>query len=301
MAQVISGKIFLFTDPEGSVTTGSTPSFDAPAPSISLSSSIDKSSNGTNQTLTYDVNVNRQLRITSTIQTANGTKEATWQQQLAYTNHNQLTNLGLTQLTVLDSHGTETSTLGYARSFDYPLSVNTTIGLDASGNLATIDGTISRGQDLITVGRPIFPTGLESFNNLPSVQADGPIFQDSRLQTSQNGSAHYMIVGNSSISSGSTQQELLLEGIRLDDAEAFAGETFPDVQESTELFERSVLAVNGTITQDEERLIGQPIGGVAGEYAGAVNGHLDFAERPPMAMLGRPPRLVRRSTRMRRP
>lgn len=93
---VVTGTIFLFLGEEGSVTTGTTPSSDVPSPEIQISSSITTNSTGANESLTYNTAVNRDISITATVKTSNGSRKASWTQSLMYSNFNSLTEQGCT-------------------------------------------------------------------------------------------------------------------------------------------------------------------------------------------------------------
>jgi len=283
----------MWLDPAGSITTGSTPSMNVPAPSIQLSSSVGQTSNGTNQTLTYNVNVSRQLSISSHIKTASGNTLAVWRQNLHYSNYDDLSNYGYVQLTIQDTNGVDLSSAGYARQIDYPIWLNSSFSVDTvSGNLS-IDATINRGQTIRILGQPVFPTGLQSFDNLPNVKNLYPKFQGSNLHTTQNGSASYFAspATSQSSSSGSTQQDMVFTGVRADSpSSATRNGHFPNVQGSVELYHRHILAVNGTVVEDNESLIGRPIGNFQRPALGIDDGiDRGFAGRSVMQVLGRGP------------
>lgn len=87
---VVTGTIFLFLGPDGSVTTGTSPSIDTPLPEIEISSSITTNSTGANDTLEYTTAVSRDIVITSTVKSSSGTRKASWTQSLSYTNFNSV-------------------------------------------------------------------------------------------------------------------------------------------------------------------------------------------------------------------
>ncbi|KAB8670395.1 hypothetical protein FH972_026308 [Carpinus fangiana] len=278
---VLTGKIFLWLDNAhpNAITTGTPPRLSVPAPSISLASVTGKTIKGVNQTLTYDVNVTRNLAITSTIRTAAGSRPAAWIQHLTYSNHGVFSAFGTTQYTKQTSSGFDTAIPGpYARHFTYPITVNTSYIQSATTSDITIDAVLSRGQDIQVLGVPVFPTGLQSF--AAAQGKTSPSFQGSELRTSQNGSAHYQSTNNNAASSsyGSTEQNMIFAGIRTDNVEsAAANGQFPSIQGSGELYRRHVLAVNGSVVSDNESFLGRPFGGmrsssvtseVSGEFAG---------------------------------
>ncbi|KAH0846196.1 hypothetical protein AYO21_11059 [Fonsecaea monophora] len=239
---VLTGKIFVWLDSAGHATSGSHTLVDASGFSISLSSTVGAASDGTNCTLSYTVNVDRQLYISSEVQTSRGTKVATWQQYLRYSNEDEISDFGNVQVTTQNTFGRAVSSEGYSRTFDYPLFVNSTVAQNKGADTLSISAALARGQTIEISGRSVLPTGLESFNAPYSEEAQR--FSGSRLTTSQNGSAEYFSHGNASISPGATQQELSLFGIQDSGLETGSANL-------VELYRRHVLAVNDTLLQDE--------------------------------------------------
>lgn len=283
---VVTGKVFVWLDPVGSVTTGGQPSINAPAPGIQLSSSAGKTSNGTNETLSYEVHVQRQFSVNSTITTADGSSSPSWGQSLTYSNQNQLSSFGVVQYTSQDTSGTDSAPLRpYVRKIDYPITVNTTFSQDAASQSLTINGTLSRGENILIAGSPVFPTGLQSFDADPEVRGNGslPQFQGTQLQTTQNGTAYYLNSPQLNISSGTTQQDMQFEGLRINEIDP----NFPVISGSEELYQRHVVAVNATVVEDQESFVGRPIGDFGGPRA-AVPAVADAWAGPnAMKVLGR--------------
>ena len=87
---VVTGTIFLFLGQDGSVTTGTSTSIDTPLPKIEISSSITTNSTGANETLEYSTAVSRDIIVTSTVKSSNGTRNASWTQSLSYNNFNSV-------------------------------------------------------------------------------------------------------------------------------------------------------------------------------------------------------------------
>jgi len=259
---VVTGKIFLYLDKAGSATTGITSSINIPPPQIAVTSSISHNSTGANETLTYTTQVTRILAITSLITTSSGMQHVTWSQILAYTNYNTLTAQGLTQFTSQNTTGTDSSTTGYQSTYAYPLIVNSSFTPpDPITSAFSISASLSRGLDLSVYGRSVFPSGLQSFNPnttftsttstpgayRPDVPHGFPAFNTSLLHTTQTGSANYLSSPPSSTSSGTTEQEFIFSGISL----------APAGSDTVELYHRHVLAVNGSIREDDEFLFGR--------------------------------------------
>ena len=283
---LVTGKVFLWLDPEGSITTGAAPTVNAPPPAIQLNSTIGTTTNGTNSSLTVDVNVQRQLSVRSTIQTANGTISPSWSQSLSYSNHDEITNFGVTQYTTQTSSGTDSAPLRpYVRTIGYPITVNSTF--EETDTALSITAVLTRGENIQIAGSPVFPTGLQSFDALPALSNNtGPQFQGTLLQTTQNGSAYYLNSLAANISSGTTTQDLSFTGIRLDN---YGDGGFPPISGSEELYSREVTAVNATVVSDQESIVGQSLPSTNnGPEIGPVAQDA-WAGPNPMKVLGRGP------------
>ncbi|KAL8790734.1 MAG: hypothetical protein Q9195_006212 [Heterodermia aff. obscurata] len=289
---VVSGKIFIFLDESKSVTTGTPPDVTAPSPQIQISSSITMDTAGDNETLTYNTVVSRYLSISSTISTSHGSRPVSWNQSLIYTNNNAFINSGLTQSTTQNTSGIEAaSQSGYATIYSYPLFVDSTFESFPSGAFS-INASISRGLDLNVLGTSVFPSGVQSFNvtspalmPLPgrpqpqtiTLPSSLPKFNGALLSTTQTGSAAYLSAGNASYSFGTTEQDFDFKGAEL----RSDGPTF-------ELYTRHVKAVNSTVTEDEQNLIGRSFEIPTGQ-PGLMKGAAGLDGLSVRAMLGRGP------------
>ncbi|MCJ1278899.1 hypothetical protein MMC21_006720 [Puttea exsequens] len=288
---VVTGTIFLFLGASDIVSTGSTPTIDLPAPEIEISSIVTTNASGANETLTYNTTVSRDIFISSTIKTVKGSRLATWTQQLSYSNFNSLTSGGLIQATSQNTTGTDTSTSGYAKFYSYPIAVNSSFSENPAGNIG-INATLSHGLTFNIFGPSIFPSGIQSFNStsLSDVSPIGqqglhtlqlptrlPSFSGALLSTTQSGSASFLAAGNASYSFGTTTQDFDFKGGELSKPEA-----------TYELYHRHVVAVNSTITEDEQRLAGRTVGRPAVRPAEALvqNAIEGFSVK---ALLGRGP------------
>ena len=268
---VVTGTIFLFLGRDGVVTTGSQPSIDAPPPVVWISSHIATDSSGANQNLTYATAATRRISISSTIKSSDNSQLATWSQTLSYRSFNALTDQGFVQYTEQKTYGSDLSASGYANTYSYPLTVESSFSVDAAGEIG-INATLSRGLNYNVYGPSIFPSGIQTFNvttpafftpaglvshhnfELPS---NLPYFSGALLSTTQTGSAGFFSGTNSSYSFGTTEQDFDFKG---------AGLVSPDA--TYELYHRHVLAVNSTVTEDEQTLAGQtlrlPLAGAEG-------------------------------------
>jgi hypothetical protein len=252
---LVTGKAFIWLDSEGHVTTGSGPYTVAPTSNFQVSSSISTCANGTNETLYYQVSAQRSLSFKSTINLSTGNETAKWSQTLSYTSNSSYTDQGNVSVNSQQTTGYDMSSSGYARHISYPLYAYQAVSTP-EGNLSIV-ATIQRGKDVDTVGQPVFPTGLESFSAASEVHDTYTKFQGASLSTSQSGNATYLAnqTSSTSFSFGTTEQDMIFSGIQVSQDQGY----FPAVTASDELFKRHVLAVNATVVQDQETLIGSTI------------------------------------------
>lgn len=260
---VVTGTIFLFLGEAGSLTTGTLPNIDTPLPAIQISSSVTTNSTGANETLTYSIStLTRDISISSTIKTSNGSRKASWTQNLSYSNFNTLTDEGFVQLTTQNTTGSDRSSSGYANTYSYPLDVNSSFSVNDAGEVG-INATLTRGLDFNVFGPSVFPSGIQTFNittpsffspegastrqNIQLPAAPPPSISGALLSTTQSGSAGYFSGLNSSYSFGTTTQDFDFRG-----ADELNG---PDA--THELYHRHVVAVNSTVTVDEQTLLGK--------------------------------------------
>ncbi|USW58797.1 Putative peptide-N4-(N-acetyl-beta-glucosaminyl)asparagine amidase A [Septoria linicola] len=253
----LTGKIFLWLDTPGHVTTSSRVQSFLPAPKYEIVSRVLTGSNGSNQSLTYDVVAHRRLQISSQVNLANGTSAVSWSQHLSYTNLGNYTTEG-DQTNKIQTSGQDISSSGYQRSFEYPLYSYSTQSM-STGNL-TLTANVSRGKSLQVLGPAVFPTGLESFISIRNESPGGGEHLGALLHTSQNGTAYYTAnqTAHTSYSYGTTEQEMSFSGIR-SSAPREASDT-PKITQIKELFHRYVKAVNDSVIQDEESLLDTSIG-----------------------------------------
>jgi len=260
-----------------------------PAPSIAVSASIGTDATGANETLTYSVDVKRQLSISSYVRTASSSFSASWMQNLAYSNDGELTAYGNNGVNVQSTTGTDAASAGYLRQISYPITVNSTYTTDTSGNY-TITANLERGQSIKIAGQPVFPSGLQSFDVLPSIQRGFPQFQGSNLYTTQNGSAVYQASPAAGIATtyGTTAQDMVFSGIEV--SSTSPSFYFPSVRGSQELYHRYVKAVNSTLIEDDESLIGRPFYTFIGSPQGDIppsRSHVAFGSQKRVMGRGR--------------
>lgn len=238
-------------------TTGHGPHITTSASKFHIASSIEKSPNGTNETLHYNVDASRNLGFYSIIDLANGREVATWSQSLSYDNEGIVGDAGYAQKNNQYTSGYDASSSGYSKWYSYPLythSVERSIR-----DSYTIVAAIKTGKDEKTLGSLAFPTGLESFSSLQAIQKDKRRFEASELSTTQTGKATYLAndTESTSFSFGTMQQYLTFKGLEVDHVDPMLSPQFR--LDSAELFDRFVEAVNGTVIDDRATLVGRPI------------------------------------------
>lgn len=262
---VVTGKIFIFLDKNGFVTTGSSPVVIAPLPQVRISSSVTTNSTGVNETLIYETRVSRDIYIVSSIITSDGFYYSNWTQHLSYSSLNSLLNQGRTQLTSQDTVGLDISSSGYANTYRYPLTVNSSFFTNAAGNFG-IHASVNRSLDLNLSGPSIFPSGIQNlkirsptpstvdkFGSRPmsetgqiiATDSSPVVFNGALLSTTQSGSAKYLSAGNLSYSYGKTEQDFSFKGTTTK-----AGS--PREELPYGLYKRHVIAVNSTVFEDSQ-------------------------------------------------
>ncbi|KAI9766658.1 MAG: hypothetical protein M1835_007148 [Candelina submexicana] len=286
---IVTGKIFVWLDEPGSTTSGfmstllrsdseasgqmsspqiqsvlqdpireskrqtivSKPLYHDPQPLLSIFSHVGQNNNGVNETLTFGVHANRELVISSIIYTSSGSRIATWSQSLEYENRGRFSDRGNVQAIMQRTDGRETWACGKSRKYSYPLIVNTSYNAEATSGNFTIDATISRGLEMSTYGdhHQLRDPRLTSMH---SIEVANPLkLCGTALSTTQNGTAHYLAVPaiSKSFSFGSTEQKFTIHGL-----EAKPQGDPGSNEELNEIYYRHVLASNGTVVKDQERL-----------------------------------------------
>ncbi|KAK5116617.1 hypothetical protein LTR62_007291 [Meristemomyces frigidus] len=254
---LVTGKVFVWLDVPGSITTGHGPYAVTPSPNLQVSSTIGTGANGTNETLYYSVSAERSLSVESTLYLSQGAETATWRQSRSFTNTGNFTDQGNVELNIQQTTGYDVSSSGYARAISYPLYALSTYATIAD-NISYV-ANVNRGKDVKTIGQPVFPTGLESFVAAEGVHFIYPSFEGASLSTTQNGTASYFenTTTLASFSFGSTEQDMTFSGISIDGRPSQYG--FPSISATQELFKRQAAAVNGSVTLDHETLVNEPI------------------------------------------
>lgn len=285
---VVTGKIFVWLDTESSVTSGSGPYRGEPQPVLRLSSMVETDTDGTNETLKYEIQVKRYMYLESIVNTSKGFRSASWQQSLNFSNIGSFTSKGNVQIINQQTTGTGNSSSGYSSKFSYPMSVRSAYALDAASGNLLINGTMDRSKNVETFGTTVFPAGTEYHAHLEHTVGGSRLLIGSNLRTRQNGTATYFASDEQSFGFGSTEQDLSFVGlfqvpVSLNAQGVLTG------RGSSELYHRHVVAVNGTVVENDETPAEQTV-----ETARTLFVPKDwqnFAKSAPQAILGRgPPR-----------
>lgn len=217
---VVTGKIFLYLDENHAYSLNKPPKVIAPQPTLTITRAIVQSPRtGANESLSYSVEVERFLNITSS--------HYSWCQNLTFSNHGLLNEYGFSQRNAQHTLGElSASRIGpdersvqNITTFKYPLDVNTTYSVSSSNHGFTISALINRGLGIYSSGALGISTYTLAYGN-------------SDLQVKQWGKAYYSsITGGGSYSSGDTSEVF---------EETSRGSTY----------KRYVKAVNGTVIKD---------------------------------------------------
>jgi hypothetical protein len=288
---VVTGKIFLWLDSGNNPTSGTIATSDSTS-TVTLRSETHGSSNASEGvSLDYSIQVARSVDIKATIDTPTGSKVVTWTQKLTFSNVGTLSNGGNDQIVRQSTTGTHTTSSNYAKSFDYPLLVQSSYSAPSGGNV-TIDASMERSKNVQQQGDLAFPNDWKTFDytRLRSMPDSKQRFLGSDVNNWQNGTASYLSVPalKKSFGSGNTEQRFTLSGIG--SLHPAAGSQ--DTHQGQELYQRHIAASNDSIVYDDESFGGQARGQskfAAPSQQGSRNGAHDFAERGVRAMLGRGP------------
>jgi hypothetical protein len=280
---VVTGKVFAWLDKDGDVTTGTPPTINAPSPSLALSSNSHKRQNGTIKSLEYSVKVARSFSVSSTVTTSSGTRVATWKQDLKYSNNGEFTNNGNDQINRQSTSGSDASSSGYSKTFEYPLYVSSTYNVLQGGNF-TIDGKMSRGKDVQRTGALAFTSELKTLKTAPTLSSS---YTGTSASDWQNGTASYLGAPalKRSFGSGATEQWYFLYGVR---------DSATTVQNMEGLYRHHVLAANDSILLNEETFSGgegQRVQNLKSHSEQGEDGVAGFALQGIKEALGRGPAL----------
>ena len=272
---VVTGKVFIWLDDSDGPTTGTVPTISAPASLIALQSSTRQDGSGSPSTvLGYSIQVSRSVHIESTIHTSTGSKTSIWSQNATFSNIGTLSNVANDQIVRQSTKGSLSGSLGYQKTVDYPLSVNSSYNAPAGGNV-TIDASMDRAKKVLQLGDLAFPNTWKTLDYAPHAT-----FRGSYIANHQNGTASYLSVPaqKKSYSAGTTEQRYTLTGT--------------DGPKSVPLYQRHIVAANNSVVYDDEsygrQLRGQSTFTATSERFNRGDTH-EFAVMPVGAMLGRGP------------
>jgi hypothetical protein len=276
----VTGKIFVWLDPEGSITTGTPPVLSNTPPTISISRRITKDSKGLNDTLDFTTAVTRVLTVQGNVISAKSSAPVTWSQSLSYSNRALITAKGYNQLNDMTIRGVDGSAgpYEYRTEYNYPLWVNTTYDQTEQGNL-TIWGEMRQTLELQVRGASVYPDGLEAWAGRRRFPGG------SALSTTHDGTAYFYQTGDGKNSTGYGLNRQVFRFGGISDR-GVMGDA-PDI----ELYSRDVSAANNTVTNDRQMLAGAAMRGAGSGAMGAqpmVNGL--FAQAPTLGPHGTGPR-----------
>jgi hypothetical protein len=239
---IVSGKLFLWLDQAGKATTGPPPTVLSPPPSFSVESSITKSGDDKNDTLSYKVTASREFVVTGSVTTSEGTKPVEWRQSLSFSNTGNVSSNGSIQTNQQSTSGVDRS-LTYHREVSYPLKCTSTFTTDPATKAVALSGKIVRGQKMAVSGITTFPSGLEGF--APSIF--GPV-TGFVMDTTQEGDASFAsIPGGNTTGKGSTSQDYMFTRIYGPNSDAPAN---APLEPPEDIYARRVSSENGKITRD---------------------------------------------------
>lgn len=247
---LVTGKIFVWLDPTGSVTTGTKPTISAPNPSIAISSKTTQNkTSGYNETLTTEVTVSRTFSVSSTVVTKNGSLTSTWSQSLSFSNSQSFLEFGNIQYSTQSTKGTDSATgqTAYKNTYSYPLYSNITITTVDNTNNTRQDTLVNRGLSLQVEGTSIYPTGLEPWTVVPKTAAVASAASGSILDTTSKHNS-YLVVNETGFvvdSYGATDQKLSFGALA--------------AAVKTELYNQYNFAVNYSIARHTEAVFGAQI------------------------------------------
>ncbi|KAI1259990.1 peptide N-acetyl-beta-D-glucosaminyl asparaginase amidase A-domain-containing protein [Xylariaceae sp. FL1019] len=229
----VTGKVFVWLDDEGSVTTGAIGALDVSDPQILFSQSISQNATGANQTLDLSLSVERHLKITSKVKTQHTEGDVEWEQSLSYDNVGGVYDYGNGEINTFSIVGADTATAEgssiYGRVYSYPLYANQTLSYSAEGNLS-LWAEVNQGYTSHTSGNTVFGLGTEGY--VPDAVGSG-------TTTWRNGTASYGAYADNTVSMGLGETHQIFAFGSYDEGGAF-----------TRLYARDVEARNNSVIAD---------------------------------------------------
>jgi hypothetical protein len=246
----ITGKIFVWLDAAGSVTTGTIDVVSAPYPTFTLSQAVTKNATGFNETYSYSLTASRSFFITSTLHTQNTSGVVSWKQDLSYSNTGSVYDYGNGNINTFSITGNDQASspsASYATTYHYPLSYNTTASQPPDGSLS-LWADLAQGLYVQTLGATVFATGVEAFETMRPTKCIK--YNGSTLTTWKNGTATYYRPGDNSVVTGTSDMR-----------QVYALDGLPVKGGAVELYSRDVVAANDTVLYNYEVVAGKQVTG----------------------------------------
>jgi hypothetical protein len=241
---VVTGKVFLWLDQPGAVTTGDIPRVTSPDPKFTLQQSTVQSSEGKNISLSFKLTGSRDLSVEGNVITSDGPRAATWKQSLTFINNGSVDAGGNTQMNNQLTTGVDTSSHNYTRRFQYPLNMNSSGTIDEITRDIDIKGNFTRGKTTLIIGDPTIPSGLENYIDQIEPQVQGCL-----VNNTQKGQA--IIQSSKNVTKGNALTEQVFTFNTMNSDVDFITSPIPPSDPSL-MYSRHVLARNDKLAQDEE-------------------------------------------------
>lgn len=241
---VVTGKVFLWLDQPGAITTGDQPKIMSPNPNFTLQQSVTQGSDGKNSSLSFNLTASRILAVEGNVITSDGPKVATWRQDLQFRNYGMVEEQGNSQRNEQMTTGTETSSRNYTRRFQYPLLMHSSGSIDEITRDIDIKGNFTRGKTVLVTGDSTFPTGLENYINQLEPGIQGCI-----VNNTQKGEAMIRSAQNVTKGMAVTEQAYTFNSTTSDFD--FTAQHISN-GDSDLMYSRHVLARNDRLVSDEE-------------------------------------------------
>lgn len=239
----VSGKVFVWLDDEGSVTSGTINAVSHQDPEFDLKQHFTQDQQKLNATLEYNMTASREFSVSSWVKTQKHEGTVSWVQGLGYSNFGGVYSYGAGAANIFSSTGTSRAdgpSFSFSTRHGYHLRHDVSSAMDWDGMQSTYRD-LDQGLELSVSGSSVFPTGLEPFVK----KYDG-----SDLTTWRNGSIH--------VQTSSFQGNFERMAVRMKQIFNFGGKTqLPDGSVVVEpLYDREVEMVNNALTKDTQNVAG---------------------------------------------
>ncbi|TWU70816.1 hypothetical protein ED733_001745 [Metarhizium rileyi] len=245
---LLSGKIFLWLDKEGSITSGYLPKVTLSKPNYNPRVVAVQ-----NKSLQYDQTISRTLKVGSKIKHNGEAFEHTWSQRFSMRNTGHLLEAGNIQevksLYEGEDRATKNAESYYHVGYSYPMHVSTVQKAPDGEYNFTLDTNLTQTLGIAVTGKTVFSNGLEPFLAELTGRVSG-----SALQTTKEGRAFFFQKANGGTSGfGSTRQtySFYAKTPRDGDGIGFSG--------AQQLYSREVVVSNETTTLDNRWIFGEDL------------------------------------------